>query len=135
MDISTAFLDGELKEDIYMSQPERYIQEGKEGIVCKLNKRIYGLKQAPQCWYDTLDKFVKDSEYKQYAADSCIYMKRVGVHYTYIAVYVDNILIASNSKVMLHSEKKLLQERINTKDLGEAHYCLGIQIQRNREQK
>ena len=91
MDVSTAYLNGELKKDIYMSQPEGYIQEGKEGMVCKLNKSIYGLKQASRCWYDTLDKFVKDSEYKQCAADSCIYMKQVGVHYTYIAVYVDEI--------------------------------------------
>ena len=135
MDVSTAFLNGELKEDIYMSQPEGYIQEGKEDMVCKLNKSIYGLKQASRCWYDTLGKFLKDAKYRQCAADSCIYMKQVGVHYTYIAVYVDDILIASNSKVMLHNEKKLLQERFNTKDLGEAHYCLGIQIQRNREQK
>ena len=58
-----------------------------------------------------------------------------GVHCTYIAVYVGDILIASNSKVMLHNEKKLLQERFNIKDLGEAHYRLGIQIQKNREQK
>ena len=53
----------------------------------------------------------------------------------YIAVYVDDILIASNSIMMLQDEKKLLLERFNTEDLGEAHYCLGIQIQRNREQK
>jgi len=135
MDVSTAFLNGKMKENIYMSQPEGYIQEGKENTVCKLNGSIYGLKQASRCWYDTLDNFLKESKYKQCTADSCIYLKGVGGQYTYIAVYVDDILIASNSIVMLQDEKKLLQERFNTKDLGEAHYCLGIQIQRNREQK
>ena len=68
-----------------------------------------------------MDKFLKESKYKEYTADSCIYMKRVGGQYTYIAVYVDDILIASKSIVMLQDEKKLLQERFNTKDLGEAH--------------
>ena len=123
MDVSTAFLNGKMKEDIYMSQPEGYIQEGKENMVCKLNRSIYGLKQASRCWYDTLDNFLKETKYKQCTADSCIYLKRVGEQYTYIAVYVDDILIASNSIVMLQDEKKLLQERFNTKDLGEAHYC------------
>ena len=135
MDVSTAFLNGKMKENIYMSQPEGYIQEGKENMVCKLNKSIYGLKQASRCWYDTLDNFLKESKYKQCTADSCIYMKRVGGQYMCIAVYVDDILIASNCIAMLQDEKNLLQECFNTKDLGEAHYCLGIQIQRNREQK
>ena len=46
------------KDDIYMSQPEGYIQEGKEDVICKLNKSLYGLKQASRCWYDALDKFL-----------------------------------------------------------------------------
>eukprot|EP00794_Sanderia_malayensis_P002050 gene2050-biopygen1853 len=135
MDVSTAFLNGTLSEDIYMSQPEGYIQEGNESLVCKLNKSIYGLKQASRCWYDTLDQYLKKSGYKQCKADSCIYLKRVGTQYTYIAVYVDDLLIASNDNNMLNKEKKSLQSRFNTKDLGEAHYCLGIQIQRDREKK
>ena len=135
MDASTAFLNGKMKEDIYMSQPEGYIQEGKENMVCKLNKSIYGLEQSSRSWYDTLDNFLKESKYNQRTADSCVDMTRVGGKYTYIAVYLDDILIASNSIVMLQDEKKLLQKRFNSKDLGEAHYCLGIQIHRNREQK
>jgi len=90
MDNSTAFLNGKMKEDIYMLQPEGYIQEGNENMVCKLNKSIYVLKQASRCWRDTLDKFLKESKYKQYTTDSCIYIKRVGGQYTYIAVYVDD---------------------------------------------
>ena len=135
MDVSTAFLNGDLKEEIFMKQPEGYIQAGKEDLVCKLNKSIYGLKQASRCWYNTIDQFLKDSGYKQCKADSCLYMKRVGASFVYIAVYVDDLLFASNDIQMLSAEKKLLQNRFNTKDLGEAHYCLGIQIQRDRSKK
>lgn len=62
-------------------------------------------------------------------------MKRVEANFVYIAVYVDDLLIAANSIQMLNTEKKLLQNRFKTKDLGEAHYCLGIQIQRDRSKK
>ena len=54
MDAITAFLNGELKEDIYMRQPEGYVVPGKEHMVCKLKKSLYGLKQAPRCWNKAL---------------------------------------------------------------------------------
>ena len=59
MGVSTVFLNGKLREEIYMRQPEGYIQPGKEHLVCKLNKSIYGLKQASRCWFDTINEFLK----------------------------------------------------------------------------
>ncbi len=60
MDVSTAFLNGELEEEIYMSQPEGYVKEGEQELVCKLNKSIYGLKQSSRCWFNTIDEFLEN---------------------------------------------------------------------------
>ena len=75
MDVSTAFLNGDLQEEIFMKQPEGYVKQGQENLVCKLNKSLYGLKQASRCWYETFDHFLKESGYKQCTADSCLYFK------------------------------------------------------------
>ena len=64
MDVSTTFLNGDLQEKIYMKQPEGYVKQGQENLVCKLNKSLYGLKQASRCWYETFDRFLKESGYK-----------------------------------------------------------------------
>ena len=55
MDVSTAFLNGELDEEVYMQQPEGFVEEGKEHMVCYLKRSIYGLKQSPRCWNHALD--------------------------------------------------------------------------------
>ena len=135
MDVSTAFLNGELEEEIYMSQPEGYVKEGEEELVCKLNKSIYGLKQSSRCWFNTIDEFLENSGYTKSSSDPCIYIKREGENIMLIALYVDDLIPASNSKSMLHREKAALQQRFEMKDLGEVHYCLGIQVERDKDNK
>ena len=87
MDVSTAFLNGELKDEVYMSQPEGFVEKGKENFVCKLNKSIYGLKQAPRCWNVALDSYLKEIGFKQSECDPCIYLINNG-ELIVIAVYV-----------------------------------------------
>ena len=135
MDVSTAFLNGELEEEIYMSQPEGYVKEGEEELVCKLNKSIYGLKQSSRCWFNTIDEFLENSGYTKSSSDPCIYIKREGENIMLIALYVDDLIPATNSKSMLHREKAALQQRFEMKDLGEVHYCLGIQVERDKDNK
>ena len=132
MDVSTAFLNGELQEEIYMTQPEGYIVKRKEHLVCKLNKSMYGLKQASRYWFNTIDEFLKNSGNVQYNSDPCLYIKREGDNLMLIALYVDDLLLASNNKKMLRKEKEALKRRFEMKDLREVHYCLGIQIERKR---
>ena len=135
MDVSTAFLNGELEEEIYMTQPEGYIKEGEEELVCKLNKSIYGLKQSSRCWYNTIDQFLKNSCYVQSNSDPCLYIKRQGEDIMLIALYVDDLIPASNSMQMLQREKEALKKRFEMKDLGEVHYCLGIQVERDKNKR
>ena len=108
MDVSTAFLNGKLEEEIYKSQPEGYVKEGEEELVCKLNKSIYGLKQSSRCCFNTIDEFLENSGNAKSSSDPCIYIKREGEDIMLIALYVNDLIPASNSKSMLLREKAAL---------------------------
>ena len=77
LDVKTAFLNGSVEHDIYMSQPEGFIDPNRPNYVCKLNKSIYCLKQSVICWNSTLDEFFTSSGYRRSAADECIYIKQI----------------------------------------------------------
>ena len=96
MDVSTAFLNGELNELVYMKQPQGFVESGKENVVCKLNRSIYGLKQSPRCWNSALDKYLREIGFLQTKSDPCIYIS-TGEELFIIAVYVDDILLAGRT--------------------------------------
>ena len=75
MDVKTAFLNGTLEETIYMKQPEGFVKPGSEELVCQLKKSLYGLKQSPKCWYDTLSVYLKELNFQQSVADLCMFYK------------------------------------------------------------
>ena len=140
MDVKTAFLQGNLDSEIYMKQPEGYVNADKPNHVCKLNKGIYGLKQAARCWNAAIDAFLKGNGYKCSTADSCLYIKSIKedngqVKFVIIALYVDDILIVSNNNEMLNAEKKLLGQKFDMVDQGKLHYILGMSIHRDRAAK
>ena len=74
MDVVTAFLNGELEEEIYMQQPEGYVEPGSEHMACKLKKSLYGLKQSPRCWNKSFVKSMESLDFKQRQADQCIFV-------------------------------------------------------------
>ena len=78
MDVTTAFLNGELEEEVYMRQPEGFIAEGQEHLVCKLKRSIYGLRQSPRCWYFALDCKLKEMGFRQTPSDPCLYVSTEG---------------------------------------------------------
>ena len=127
MDVTTAFLNGELKEEIYMKQPEGFIAKGKEHLVCKLNRSIYGLKQSPRCWNSVLDDKLKKMGFVQTTGDPCIYVAEEGEMFI-IAVYVDDILLAGESDQRMNEVKKGLAKQFEMKDMGELHHFLGVKI-------
>ena len=96
MDVKTAFLNGELKETVYMKQPEGYEEKAKEDLVCKLKRSIYGLKQSPRCWNHTLDSQLKKMGFAQSNSDPCLYISITEEPFI-IAVYVDDIPLAGRS--------------------------------------
>ncbi|KAI5312501.1 hypothetical protein L3X38_041674 [Prunus dulcis] len=133
MDVQTAFLNGNLIEKIYMKQPDGFIQKGEEDLVCRLQKSIYGLKQASRQWYLKFDEVVKCQGFIENPLDECIYQKFQGRHYIFMLLYVDDILLASSNLSLLHDTKRMLSNRFQMTDLGEANYVLGIEISRDRE--
>ena len=75
MDVKTSFLNGDLTEDVYMIQPDGFIEKGRERLFCKLRKSIYGLKQASRQWYLKFDQVVTSFGFKENVSDQCIYLK------------------------------------------------------------
>jgi transposase InsO family protein len=132
MDVRTAFLNGDLEQDIYMKQPEGFVASGKESLVCKLRKSLYGLRQASRAWYDKIHHALVDMGFQVLSADTCVYQLRKDSLYVLVALYVDDLLLLANSLDGLSALKKDLSTRFSMTDLGEAHYILGIQIDRDR---
>ena len=128
MDVNTAFLNGNLEEEIYMKQPPGFEVKGKESFVCKLKKSLYGLKQSPRQWNLVMDRFLNQNGFKNCSADACIYIKKVGTQVTMISLYVDDLLIGSTSSKMMKETKQMLNERFEMKDLKKLKFCLGIEF-------
>jgi len=128
LDISTAFLNGELKEDIYMKQPEGFQVKGKEHLVCKLKKSIYGLKQSPRCWNEALDKQLKNMKFKQSANDPCIYILQSGEEVFIIAVYVDDIILCGKNQDRINEFIGMIGDKFDIRDMGTLKYFLGVKI-------
>lgn len=98
MDVKTASLHGNLKEDLYMHQPEGYMVKGKEHQVCLLKKSLYGLKQSPRQWNKRFDQFMKEHDFCRSEYDMCVYTKKLSEGgYIYRLLYVDDMLIAAKS--------------------------------------
>ena len=139
MDVKTAFPNGSIDSDIYMTQPEGYVDTERPDFVCKLKKSIYGLKQSARCWNSTLDQHLISSGYHKSNADGCIYIKVCNtdgqIGFVIMAVCVDDIIPISNDIHMLNREKSLLCQRFEMVDKGEAHHILGMSIRRERETK
>ena len=101
-----------------------------EDKVCKLNKALYGLKQAGRQWHRTLDERLRQLGLKSTSSDPCVYVTKRNGETLLALVYVDDILFAYRREADLKFLYKGLQENFEVKDFGEAHYSLGIEIER-----
>ena len=104
VDVTTAFLNGRLEEEVFMSQPEGFIAHGRQYLVCRLKKSIYGLKKSPRCWNTTLDGHLKSLGFVQANSDPCIY-RSSGGEMCLLGVYVDDSVVAAKSVATLEEVK------------------------------
>ena len=100
LDVKTAFFQGELKEDVYVKQPEGFVVEGSENKVYKLNKALYGLRQAPRAWNEKLNKVLKRLKFAKCSKEPYLYRKRQGSNLLLVAVYVDDLLVIGPGLVL-----------------------------------
>lgn len=128
VDAKSAFLNGELEEDIYMSQPPGFIDESNEGKVCHLKKSIYGLKQSARVWNEKLHKTLINAGMIQAEADSCLYTYKGSQGLLFLLVYVDDILVVSKSPVYVESIEKMLNKHFKIENLGLVTNYLGIRV-------
>lgn len=127
MDVTSAFLNGNLDEEIFMKQPENFIVQGKESYVCKLHKSIYGLKQSPRCWNTAIDDYLKSIGFVQATSDNCIYTASEGEMFI-IAVYVDDIILACKDLERITTVKNHLSSKYKMKDMNKLQYFVGVQV-------
>ncbi|GKB58551.1 retrovirus-related pol polyprotein from transposon TNT 1-94 [Tanacetum coccineum] len=135
MDVKTAFLNGYLSGEVYMEQPDGFVNLKFPNRVCKLKRSIYGLKQASRQWNKQFDDEIKKFSFTQNHDEPCVYMKASGSYVTFLILYVDDILIMGNNIPMLQDVKSYLGRCFAMKDLGEAAYILGIKIYRDRSKR
>ena len=109
-----------------MKKPEQFEVKGKEHLVCKLKRNIYGLKQSSRCWNEALHKHLKKIGFTQSKNDHCIYILNLGGEI--IAVYVDNIIMAGKTSDCIQKFINAIAEKFDNTDMGKLHHCVGIKI-------
>jgi hypothetical protein len=128
MDIKTAFLNGELEEEIYMTQPNESVIKGQEDNGCKLMKSLYGLKQAPKQWHEKSDVTLISVGFSVSEADRCVYYHHDGGQGVILCLYVDDILIFGTSLDVINEFKTFLCQSFDMKDMGDADVILNIKL-------
>uniref|UniRef100_A0A2N9GYK4 Reverse transcriptase Ty1/copia-type domain-containing protein n=1 Tax=Fagus sylvatica TaxID=28930 RepID=A0A2N9GYK4_FAGSY len=131
LDVSNAFLHGILKEEVYMSQPQGYTDPQNPHYVCKLHKSIYGLKQAPRAWFERFTGQLLQFGFVASTTDYSLFIYRTKTTIAYLLLYVDDIVLTSNTPTFFDQLIQHLSSVFELKDLGPLHYFLVIQVPRD----
>ncbi|GJS05336.1 retrovirus-related pol polyprotein from transposon TNT 1-94 [Tanacetum coccineum] len=128
MDVKTAFLNGELKEKVYVSQPEGFVDQDNPSHVYKLKKALYGLKQAPRAWYAMLSSFLISQQFSKGAVDPTLFTRHAGNDILLVQIYVDDIIFASTNTAMCNEFANQMTNKFKMSMMGQMSFFLGLQI-------
>ncbi|GKE91798.1 retrovirus-related pol polyprotein from transposon TNT 1-94, partial [Tanacetum coccineum] len=131
MDVKTAFLNGELKEEVYVSQPEGFVDPDRPYHVYRLKKALYRLKQAPRVWYDTLSKFLLAQGFSKGVVDPTLFIRKTGKHTLHVQIYVDDIIFASTDPKDCDHSSNEMSSKFQMSMMGQISFSLGLQISQN----
>ncbi|GJX08588.1 retrovirus-related pol polyprotein from transposon TNT 1-94 [Tanacetum coccineum] len=133
MDVKTAFLNGELKEEVYVSQPEGFVDPDHPTHVYRLKKALYGLKQAPRAWYDTLSRFLLDNKFSKGVVDPTLFTRKTDKHILLIQIYIDDIIFASTDPKACDIFSKEMSSKFQMSMMGQMSFFLGLQVSQSPE--
>ncbi|CAM8889062.1 unnamed protein product [Rhodiola kirilowii] len=133
MDVKTAFLNGNLKEEVYVSQTPGFENQQHSDWVYVLDKALYGLKQAPRAWYERLSDFLIKHGYERGTVDKTLFLLRTKNHLLVVQVYVDDIVFGSTSNTLVKEFQNLMESEFEMSMVGELTFFLGLQIQQEAD--
>ncbi|GJV78115.1 retrovirus-related pol polyprotein from transposon TNT 1-94 [Tanacetum coccineum] len=128
MDVKTAFLNGNLREEVYVSQPDGFVDPDKPNYVYKLKKALYGLKQAPRAWYDMLSSFLISNDFSKGSVDPTLFIRREGNDLLLVQIYVDDIIFAASTPELCDLFAKIMCSKFKMSMMGKISFFLGLQI-------
>eukprot|EP00253_Pinus_taeda_P035932 PITA_35932 len=131
MDVKSAFLNGVLKEEVYIVQPLGYEKKGQEHKVCRLKKALYGLKQAPRAWYSRIDFYLLENEFDKCEREPTVYIKENDGKILIVVLYVDDVIFTGNDEYLIKNFKSVMKEEFEMTDMGLLRYFLGIEVDQN----
>ncbi|KAJ9542022.1 hypothetical protein OSB04_028528 [Centaurea solstitialis] len=133
LDEKTAFLHGELKEEVYVSQPEGFEKVGEQGKVYKLEKALYGLRQAPRAWNIKLDGILREMGFQRCLHESAVYTKVSKGEYIIVVVYVHDLFVTGTCHEITSQFKSMMSSKFEISDLGLLTYYLGIEVSQEND--
>nr|GEZ15541.1 retrovirus-related Pol polyprotein from transposon TNT 1-94 [Tanacetum cinerariifolium] len=128
MDVKTAFLNGKLKEEVYVSQPEGFVDPDHPTHVYHLKKALYGLEQAPRAWYDTLLRFLLDNNFSKGVVDPSLFTLKTGKHILLVQIYVDDIIFALTDLTDCDMFSNEMSSKFQMSMMGQMSFFLGLHV-------
>nr|GEW51574.1 retrovirus-related Pol polyprotein from transposon TNT 1-94 [Tanacetum cinerariifolium] len=128
MDVKTVFLNGNLREEVYVSQPDRFMDQDSPNYVYNLKKALYGLKQALRAWYDMLSSFLISQDFSKGSVDPILFIRRNGNDLLLVQIYVDDIIFAASTPELFDLFAKIMCLKFKMLMMGKILFFLGLQI-------
>ncbi|GJR88535.1 putative ribonuclease H-like domain-containing protein [Tanacetum coccineum] len=133
MDVKSAFLYGQIEEEVYVCQPPGFEDPDHPNKVYKVVKALYGLHQAPRAWYDTLANYLLCNGFERGKIDQTLFIKRHKGHILLVQIYVDDIIFGSTKKELCDEFEKLMKDKFQMSSMGELTFFLGLQVQQKKK--
>ncbi|GJU34378.1 putative ribonuclease H-like domain-containing protein [Tanacetum coccineum] len=133
MDVKSAFLYGQIEEEVYVCQPPGFEDPDHPDKVYKVVKALYGLHQAPRAWYDTLATYLLSNGFQRGKIDQTLFIKRQKGHILLVQIYVDDIIFGSTKKELCDEFEKLMKDKFQMSSMGELTFFLGLQVQQKKK--